>query len=200
MIPKTIDTEAPILPLFAQRYSGVSYDPDRDVSTEQLLALIEAARWAPSCFGDQPWRFILCRKSTDPEGWEKAFACLMEGNQAWCLNAPVLALSCCDTKFARNDKPNRFGPYDTGAAAMSLCMQAAALGLMTHQMGGFHTDKACEVFEIPERYLPMAMMAIGYQLPEDRLPEQFRERELLPRKRNPREQHFFGSTWGKAVL
>lgn len=195
MIHKVIDTSAPIHPLLAQRYSGVSYDPARPVATADLRALAEAARWAPSCFGDQPWRFIFCSKSADEGAWDKAFSCLSEGNQPWCQHAPVLLISCTDTLFAHNDKPNSYGPYDTGAAAMSICLQAAALGLMTHQMAGFSPEKAREQFAIPERYLPLAMMTVGYQVAEADLPEQFRTRELAPRKRSPLPTRFFAGAW-----
>lgn len=199
MIPKSIDTVVPVLPLFAERYSGVSFDPDRDVSHEQLLALCEAARWAPSCFGDQPWRYLVCHKSSNPAAWDLALNCLAEKNQAWCRSAPVLVAVCCDTLLSKNDQPNRFAPYDTGAASVSLCLQATALGLMTHQMGGFVADKVRESFSIPERYQILAMMAVGYQLPEDRLPEEFKARELGARVRNPLQQHFFAGAWGKGM-
>jgi nitroreductase len=199
MITKTIDTAVPVLPLFAERYSGVSYDPDRIVTAEQLLALAEAARWAPSCFGDQPWRYLICDKTSNPAAWDAAFACLMEKNQVWCKAAPVLVIACCDTLLSKTDKPNGFGPYDTGAASVSMCLQAAELGLMTHQMGGFVADKARELFQIPERFNPLAMMAVGYQLPEARLPEEFKARELAARVRNPLDQNFFAGAWGKGL-
>lgn len=199
MISKTIDTSAPILPVFSERYSGVSYDPQRPVSRSQLLSLAEAARWAPSCFGDQPWRYLICDKNTDPDAWDKAFACLAEGNQAWCKAAPVLLISCTDTRFVRNDNANRYGPHDTGAASFGMCLQAASMGLMTHQMGGFDSDKARSLFAIPERYQPVAMMALGYQLPEDKLPPEFRDKELAQRARNPLREHFFLGAWDKGL-
>ena len=200
MIPKSIDTVVPVLPLFAARYSGVSFDPERGVSEEQMLTLAEAARWAPSCFGDQPWRYLICNKAVDASAWEKAWNCLLEKNQAWCKSAPVLIVVCCDTLLSKTGEPNRFGPYDTGAASVSMCLQAASLGLMTHQVGGFVADKVRESFEIPARFTPLAMMAIGYQLPEANLPEQFRTRELAARARNPLSQHFFAGEWGKGLM
>lgn len=199
MIPKPLDTSAPLHLLFTQRYSGVSYDPQRPVASNDLRTLAEAARWAPSCFGDEPWRFIICDRNTQPEAWDKAFSCLSEGNQPWCQYAPVLILTCCDTRFQRNDKPNAYGAYDSGAAAVSICLQAAALGLMTHQMAGFSAERAQELFAIPERYHPMAMMTVGYQLPEERLLEQFRERELKPRQRTALASRFFAGTWGQGL-
>jgi len=197
MISKTIDTSAPIHDLLAQRWSGVSYDPARAVDPEDLLKLAEAARWAPSCFGDQPWRFLICSKQQQPEAWQKALGCLSEGNQPWCQHAPVLIIACCDTLFVHNDKPNAYGPYDTGAAALSICLQAAALGLMTHQMAGFSADKVRGEFAIPERYRVLSMMTAGYQLPEATLPEKFRERELKPRARSPLASRFFAGSWGE---
>src|SRR5690606_8823554 len=122
------------------------------------------------------------------------------GNQTWCRAAPVLILACCDTLFSKNDKPNAFGAHDTGAASLSLSLQAAALGLMTHQMRGFEPDKAYEVFQIPARYKPLTMIALGYQLPEPRLPEAFRERELKARVRNPLDENFFAGAWGEGLL
>ncbi len=199
MINKSIDVSTPILPVLAQRYSGVSYDPARPVSKADLRTLAEAGRWAPSCFGDQPWRFLLCSKSDNPAAWDKAFACLGEGNQPWCQSAPVLVVICHDTQFVHNDKPNMHAAYDTGAASMSMCVQATALGLMTHQMAGFSADKARELFAIPERYKALVMMTIGYQLNEAQLSEQFKARELKPRARAALEARFFNGEWNKGL-
>lgn len=199
MINKSIDVSAPIQPLLAQRYSGVCYDPARAVSPGDLRALAEAARWAPSCFGDQPWRYLLCSKPDNRPAWDKAFACLNDKNQAWCQYAPVLVVICHDTLFVHNDQPNAHGAYDTGAASMSLSVQATALGMMTHQMAGFSADKARELFAIPARYKPIAMMSIGYQVDEAQVPEEFKARELKPRARSPLESRFFGGEWGKGL-
>jgi len=199
MIKKSIDTSAPIHDLLASRWSGVAYDPSRSVSAADLRKLAEAARWAPSCFGDQPWRFIICSRDEHNEAWQLAFNCLSEGNQPWCQHAPVLIISCTDTLFAHNDKPNAYGPYDTGAAALSICLQATVLGLMTHQMAGFSADKARDAFAIPARYQPLAMMSVGYQLPEAVLPAQLRERELKPRVRSPLASRFFAGSWGEGL-
>jgi nitroreductase len=199
MISKKIDTSAPIHELLAQRWSGVSYDPARGVDPGELRKLAEAARWAPSCFGDQPWRFLVCNRAEQPEAWQKALSCLAEGNQPWCQHAPVLIIACTDTLFAHNDKPNAYGPYDTGAAALSICLQATALGLMTHQMAGFSADKVREAFAIPERYRVLSMITVGYQLPEAALPENLRERELKPRLRSPLATRFFAGSWGEGI-
>lgn len=199
MINKSIDVSAAILPVLAQRWSGVCYDPAKPVGASDLRRLAEAGRWSPSCFGDQPWRFLICSKTDHPAAWDKAFSCLGEGNQPWCQHAPVLVIVCHDTLFVHNDKPNGHAAYDTGAAAMSLCVQATELGLMTHQMAGFSAPRAREQFAIPERYTPIAMMTIGYQVDEANVPEQFRARELKPRARSPLASRFFSGEWGTGL-
>lgn len=199
MIDKAVDTSAPVHELITSRWSGVSYKPEKMVSDADLRAMAEAARWAPSCFGDQPWRVIFCSKSSASDAWQKAYECLGEGNQPWCQHAPVLAIICADTLFSKNEKENGWGAYDTGAAAISICLQASALGLMTHQMAGFSPDSARDAFSIPARYQPMAMMTIGYQCDEADIPEDFRQRELAPRQRNPLDEHFFLNGWGEGI-
>jgi len=109
----------------------------------------------------------------------------------------VLAIICADSRFSKNDKDNAWGEYDTGAAALSVCLQASALGLMTHQMAGFSPEDAREAFNIPDRYQPKAMMTIGFQCAQTDIPEEFRQRELAPRQRNPLSENFFLNGWGK---
>ena len=199
MIEKAVDVSAPVHDLITSRWSGVSYDPDRQVTIDDLRALAEAGRWAPSCFGDQPWRILFCSKASNPQAWQKAFDCLAEGNQPWCRNAPVLAIICADTRFSQNDKTNAWHAYDTGAAAVSICLQAGHLGLMTHQMAGFDPETARQDFAIPERINPLAMMTIGYQTTEDNIPDALRERELKPRQRNPLADNFFLDDWNNGI-
>jgi len=199
MFDKKIDTQEGIDDLLAKRWSGRAYDASQPVAHEHIISLLEAARWAPSCYGDEPWRYIVCDKSTNEVAWDKAFSCLAEGNQSWAVNAPVLMLALANTIFSHNDNDNRWAQYDTGAATMSLCIQASSLGLMVHQMGGFSTDKAAEVFSIPDQYTPMAMMTVGYQLAEDKITGELMQRESSERKRNPLAEQFFDGEWGKPI-
>jgi nitroreductase len=192
-------TSVPIHDLLAKRWSPRAFDVSRPVAREQLHVLLEAARWAPSCNGDEPWRYLIWDRSRDPEGWQKAFECLSEGNKKWVKNVPLLMLSCAGSVFAHNGKPNRYGPHDTGAASACLALQGAALGLAVHQMGGYDAAKARAAFAIPEEYTPMAMIAIGYQTSPDVLDEDTRQKELKPRSRKPLETHFFESGWSEGV-
>jgi len=188
-------TQQAIHELLANRWSGRAYDADQSVSKEQVVSLLEAARWAPSCFGDQPWRYVVCNKADNLQAWQAAFDCLVPGNQGWAVNAPVLLLICADTLFGHNDKPNKWAAYDTGAATENLCLQATALGLMAHQMGGFDADKARATFNVPERYQILAMVTVGYQASVDTLSGEVKERELAARSRKPLEELFFNGVW-----
>ncbi len=165
MLEKPAITQAPIADLIARRWSPRAIDPDQPVGREHLLALLEAARWAPSCFGDQPWRYLVWDRFHDAASWRQAFECLAEGNQIWVKNAPVLLLSIAAPNFGHNDQPNRWAQYDTGAASENLCIQAAALGLAAHQMGGFDAAAVAKLAGLPERATPMAMIAIGHPAP-----------------------------------
>ena len=192
-------TQVPINETLANRWSGRAYDAAKSVSHEQIITLLEAARWAPSCFGDQPWRFIVWNKNADAQTWQQGFDCLVPGNQAWVKDAPVLLLTCADTLFNHNQKPNRWAQYDTGAAAENLCLQASSMGLMAHQMGGFDADKARETFAIPAQYIPMAMMTIGYAADISTLEGEVLTRETAARKRRSLNELFFADSWGKAI-
>jgi nitroreductase len=193
-------TRTPIHDLLAARWSGRAYDVNKPVTQEQVIALLEAARWAPSCFGDQPWRFVVWNRSEDAASWQRAFECLVPGNQDWVKNAQVLLLVTADTLFNHNGKPNRWGQYDTGAAAENLCLQAEAMGMMAHQMGGFDADKARSEFGVPEQYIPMAMIAVGYPADPATFSDEVRERELAPRKRRELGELFFAGAWDKPVI
>ena len=199
MFNKGTDTKAPLHDLIARRWSGRAFDPKRLVSREHIIALLEAARWSPSCFGAEPWNYIVCDKSHNTDAWHKAFACLAEGNQTWAAHAPVLILALSNTQFGHNEQPNRWAQYDTGAATMSLCLQATAIDLMVHQMGGFDADQSCTAFAVPEHSVPMSMIAVGYQLPEDEIVGEIREREYAERRRSPLQDSFFDGTWGKPI-
>lgn len=192
-------TRVPIHEVLAKRWSPRAYDINRDVSREKLAALLEAARWAPSCNGDEPYRYLIFDRKRDPEGWQKAFDCLSDNNRKWVKNVPLLLLSCAGSRFEHNGKPNRYGPHDTGAASVCLALQGAAMGLAVHQMGGYDAQKARAAFAIPEEYTPMAMIAVGYQASPDVLDEETKVKELKPRSRKPIETHFFEGGWGEAV-
>jgi len=185
--------------LIAGRWSPRAFDGTKPVEREKLLACLEAARWAPSCFGDEPWRYVVCDRFEDEEAWQSLLACLAEKNQLWAKHAPVLMAACADSEFRQNGKPNRWGQHDTGAASVSLCLQATALGLASHQMGGFDIDAVRKVFAVPEKFMPTSVIAIGYAGSIDDLHEDFRAMEEGERKRQPLAGNFFTGTWERGI-
>jgi nitroreductase len=195
MHAKPTETNHPIHEIIRNRWSPRSFAPDRIIDERSLLTLLEAARWAPSCFNDQPWRFVVCNRTTHKDTWQSLLDCLAEKNQQWAKNAPVLLLAVANNNFGHNEKPNRWSEYDTGAASLSLCLQAVAMGLVTHQMGGFDAEKCRKRFGLPEDCKPMSVIAVGYQADAELLPPEFVENELKPRQRRPADQSFFFGAW-----
>ncbi len=197
MLQKNAITQSPIHELLERRWSPRAYDVSKAVSRAQILSLLEAARWAPSCNGDEPWRYLVWNRADDANGWQQAFDTLSENNKKWCANVPVLMLSCAGSVFGHSGKPNRHAQHDTGMASLNLSLQAVALGLIAHQMGGFDSEKARAAFAIPAEYTPMAMIAVGYQADPAVLPDDVKAKELTPRKRKPLGECFFAGGWGR---
>ncbi|NQY26224.1 MAG: nitroreductase family protein [Piscirickettsiaceae bacterium] len=199
MIGKPAETEQDIAPLLSERWSGRVFDASTPISHEQIISLCEAARWAPSCYGDQPWRFLVWDRNQDESAWKKALDCLSPGNQEWAKNAPLLILTTSVQHFSHNNADNRWGGYDTGAASISLCLQATSLGLTSHQMGGYDADKLRKTFSLPDEIKCWAMIAIGYPAPLASLNEEQLERELKERNRRPLTEQFYINSWNNPV-
>ncbi len=199
MSDKTATTAVPIDALIARRWSPRAFDATKNVDEKTLLALLEAARWAPSCFGDEPWRFVVCNRGQDETAWEKMLGCLAEKNQLWAKHAPVLMLVGSIPTFSHNGSANRWSQYDTGAASENVCLQAASMGLNAHQMGGFDMEQARVAFGIPGEVELMAVIAVGYHGAMDALHEDFQEMESATRERKPLGDGFFASQWGRPV-
>jgi len=195
MIEKPADTRVPIHDLLRRRWSPRAF-ADRSVEPEKLQSLFEAARWAPSSYNEQPWRFVCCTRD-HPADHERFLSILAEGNVPWARHAPVLILSVANAQFTHNGKPNRHALHDVGLAAENLVIQAVALGLVVHQMAGYDAAKARAVFGIPDGFEPAAAIAVGYQGEPDRLPQPIRDREAAPRTRKPLEEIVYGSRWAE---
>jgi nitroreductase len=196
---KPAKTSVPIHHLLADRYSTRAFDPDRPVPFGTLLALFEAARWAPSCSNDQPWRFIFWNRQNDPEGWQTALETLSSGNRPWAKNAPVLVSGIARTHFAHDQSPNRWGEHDTGLATMAFLIEAEVQGLSAHPMGGFDAEKVRTAFGVPSGWHPMTMIAVGYQGSLSLLDEIQKARETGERVREPLDHILFEGGWARAV-
>lgn len=191
---KAAETSAPIHDLFAQRWSPRAFDA-RPVEVRTLASLFEAARWAPSCFNEQPWRFFVARRE-DGAAFERLASFLVEGN-AWARQAAALVVTAASTTFAHNKKQNPHAWYDVGQATLSLVLQGQALGLVSHQMAGFDAERARAELGLPEGIEPVTMVALGYRGNADALPAALAERERAPRTRRPLAATVFADGWQK---
>src|SRR5207244_3500856 len=119
---KPASADYPIHELLARRWSARAIDPTKPVDRAALLELFEAARWAPSCFNEQPWRFLVFDGATDPAGLEAARECLSPGN-AWAKLAPVLILTVAFERFAYDNSVDRWAQHDLGMASENFALQ-----------------------------------------------------------------------------
>jgi nitroreductase len=174
-----------ILDIIARRWSPRAFS-EKPVSSEDLQEIFTAASWAASSTNEQPWRFLFGRRG-DSTFW-KILDSMVEANQAWAKNAPILVLSVGKNIFSPGPYTGAVNPYalhDTGAASAYLALQATALGLYAHGIGGFDRDKARTYFNIPADFDIGACWAIGYLGSPDALPENLKKREIAPRSRKP---------------
>ncbi len=183
--------EEPILSLMADRWSPRAFS-DEAVPEPILRRLFEAARWAPSSFNEQPWRFVVV---TDQERRAAVGECLAEAN-AWARNAPVLIVVAVARKFVKNRRINKQAPYDTGGAVSQLVVQATALGLVAHQMAGFDPEVVHEKAHIPAAFEPISVVALGYWGEGAGLDEDLLAREEAERERMPLSELLFWQDWG----
>ncbi|BAY34468.1 nitroreductase [Nostoc carneum NIES-2107] len=193
MTQKLAPTEYPVHDFIRSRWSPRAFS-DRAVEPEKLLSLLEAARWAPSSYNHQPWSFIVATKE-DATEYNRLLSTLVEFNQGWAKNSPVLILAIA--KIRTDDgKTNRHAFHDVGLALENLILQATALGLFAHQIGGFNPDIARETYQIPEDYEPATVVTVGYPGDPQNLPDGLRDRELAPRTRKPLTEFVFTGQWG----
>lgn len=192
---KLAETRYPIHDLLRGRWSPRAF-ADKLPEREHLLSLLEAARWAPSSYNEQPWSFIVATKQS-PDAFARLLDCLVEGNRVWARHAPVLMLSVAHLHFTGDGKPNRHALHDVGLAVGNLVLQATALGLVVHQMAGFDAHKARGAFRIPSGFEPVAAIAVGYPGDPGSLPEHLREREQSQRHRKDLAEFVYATAWGE---
>jgi len=185
---KHAKTEQPVHDLIQSRWSPRSFT-DQTITDQDLKTLFTAASWAASSNNEQPWRFLVGRKGDGTH--KKIFDSLVEFNQMWAQSAPVLFASFAKKTFTRGGAPNGYGLHDTGAASATLALQATALGMHVHGMGGFDKDTLRAFFGVPSDFEVGAVWALGYLGSPEAAPEKYREGETTPRSRNPLESFLF---------
>ena len=188
---KSTPTDTPISLLLAARWSSLAFDPS-PLTDAEVAALFEAARWAPSCYNEQPWRYVYAQKND--AGRDAIESLLMDGN-SWAKNASVLIVGFAKSTFERNNKPNAYHLHDTGAASLQLVLQATHMGLVSHQMAGFAADTANTVLGVPADFVPTSMIAIGHAGIVSDLAEDLQTRENAMRTRKPYATFAFRERW-----
>jgi len=194
---KKANIDHPIHELITNRWSPYKF-ADRLVSNEDLLSLFEAARWAPSSYNEQPWRFIMATKS-QPQEFEKLLSCLVPANQEWAKNASVLALGITHLTFDRNGKENKAAIHDLGAAVSHLSFEATARGISVHQMIGIEPEDARTAYAIPNEYEVLTAFAIGYSDLSEKIMDTLVERDQTPRTRKAISEFVFSEKWASSL-
>lgn len=188
MKPET-QLEFPVHPLIEKRWSPRAF-ADKPLGREVMFQLFEAARWAASSYNEQPWRFIFAFRD-DIAAFRKLFDCLSDFNQEWVKSAPALMLVLAKKTYSHNKAVHQQALHDVGLAMGNLSLQATSLDLYVHSMGGFDAAKAREVFNIPDDFQTVTMVAVGYLGKPDSLPEDLKTRETAVRQRKPLSELVF---------
>jgi nitroreductase len=196
--PKTARADREVIDLILQRWSPRAFDATRPVARDDLLRLFEAARWAPSSFNEQPWRFVVVERATAPDRFAAVASALTGRNPQWASSAPVLVVVAVTDVLERFEERNRHAWYDTGQAVAFLTLQATSMGLSLRQMEGFESDKTRAACAIPSGFEPVVVMAVGYAGdPATLQHEKHREAEVTPRTRKSIDAFVFSGQWGK---
>lgn len=188
-------TRVPIHPPIAQRWSPRAFDPDAEVSVEQVTALLEAGRWAATWGRRQPVRFVVGVRRD--ETYETLAGLLNRGN-AYATAAGALILVCADE--GEDDNLALYSAVDAGAAEASMIIEAVSRGLITHPMAGFDVDGARAAFDIPPQVRPLMVVAVGALADYATVSEDIAERDARPRERLPLNEIAFAGTWGQPFL
>ena len=159
MLKNTAPTNLNLEENIKERWSPRAFLEDK-IDKDSLLRIFESARWSASSYNEQPWRFIIGIKD-EGDNYQHIIESLVPFNQQWASRAPVVLLACGKKTFSRNGKPNPHMSYDVGQAVATLTLQATAEGLHVHQMAGFSSEKARELFDIPADFEPIVVAAIG---------------------------------------
>jgi len=183
-VEKVRKNEYSLNPLILNRWSPRAMTGE-EMTEKELMALFEAARWAPSSYNNQPWRFLYARKNTS--SWPLFFNLMIEFNQGWTKNASALVVVISAKNFEHNNKPARTHSFDTGAAWMSMALEGAWRGYVMHGMEGFDFEKAKVDLGVPDDYQVEAMIAIGKRAPMSQLPPELQKREA-PSTRRPLDE------------
>jgi nitroreductase len=194
---KFAETSVGVHDLIARRWSPRALDPRAEVGDDQLRAMLEAARWAPSCGNTQPARYLVGKRSD--ETFKRILSTLTPGNQSWAHRAGVLMIGAAVVRNAKGEMP--YPDYGVALASQNLVLQAVAEGLVAHQMAGFNADAVRREFSLPEDVRAVVAIAVGVQADPELLgDERSVDRERAPRSRLPLSEFAFTGEWGSGLF
>jgi nitroreductase len=197
IVRKPAVTSIPIASLLTERWSPRAYDASAVVTPDQVRAMLEAARWAPSFGNTQPARYLVGVRGT--RAFDAILATLNSGNQAWAGRASLLLIGVMVTTNEKGSVP--YAEYGLGLASENLVLQAVELGLIAHQMAGFSAEDVQSSFSLPADAVPKVAIAVGSPAHPDVLGEDWRiEREKADRVRIPLEEFAFTDKWGNPAF
>lgn len=197
MTDRTAPADTPLLAAIAARWSPRAFR-DEPVPEASLARVMEAGRWASSCFNEQPWAFVIAERHRDAAAFARILGLLSENNRKWAGAAAVLMVGCARTRFAANGNPNIHAWYDLGQSTSAMAIEAAGLGLQLHQMAGLDRARAKPELGIPEDVDVAVAIALGVPGDASSLPEPLATREAAPRVRKPRSGWTFRGRWEAA--
>lgn len=191
---KIANNDYPIHELLKNRWSPRAFE-NKFIEPELVRGLFEAARWSPSSSNLQPWYFIAGFKGDDT--YDNIFSTLVEFNQLWAKTAPLLFVSVAKLTNSKGE-PNVSAMYDVGQSVALLSVQAMASGLYVHQMGGFNSKLISELFEIPEDYKALTVVAVGYKGRASELHPNLEKMEVSVRERRKAADSVFSGKFGQS--
>jgi len=186
------DVVIPLHELIEKRRSGRIIDPNRAVEEEKIFSLLEAARWAPSCFNNQPWRFIVSKA----DSLNNVKECLSKGN-AWATRAPLIFIIASKPDLDCQIKGRDYYPLGIGLAVENVLLQATHLELIAHPIAGFREEQVKEALQIPPEYRIHTMLIVGYAGSPEGLDEEVLKKEKEPRQRKSLDEIVYWEGWGK---
>lgn len=179
---KAAHTQYAVADFIKSRFSPLAFS-EKNIPQEAMNTILEAASWAASAMNEQPWEYYVAHKDT--EGFEKIWSCLSPSNQPWTKNAAALIIAVYRKTYTLNGNPNGAAEHDLGMANANLVLQARALDIFSHQMGGFDRQKAAIVLQLDSNRAPFCVIALGYLGDVEQLDEPYKSRELMGRTRKP---------------
>jgi nitroreductase len=193
----TTDLHTGLTPLLRDRWSPRVLDDTHELSDEELLLLLEAARWAPSTGNSQPWSYLVGRRGD--ETFSRLLPTLSRGNSRWVPRASAILVSLRQVAPAPGEEPGTYAyaAHDTGQAAAHLTVQAASMGLVVHQFAGFDHDAVAAEFGVPGHVAVTAGIAVG-RLGDPRTTD-VHEKDRSARTRRPLTDFVYAGRWGETA-